>query len=427
MTTTAKTDAATELDRICVDTIRTLSMDAVQKANSGHPGTPMALAPIAYVLYTRVMRHAPSDPDWPNRDRFVLSAGHASMLLYSLLYLTGYGLELEDLKNFRQLGSPTAGHPEYRHAAGIEATTGPLGQGISTCTGLALGERMLNARLGDDVIDHHTFCIASDGDVQEGISSEGGSLAGHLKLGRLIAFYDDNHITIEGETPLAFSEDVGKRYEAYGWHVQNLGEDLALDRIEQAARTAMEVSDAPSLIICRTHIAYGSPNKQDTAAAHGSPLGEEEVKLTKQALGWPTEEPFYVPDEALAHFRECVERGAALGRGVGGAVGRHGADSSCRGLGRGPADVLAERRADDRDAQGGRRSAPMGGERRAPPGRRVSRPRSLDAPDHQGRGQRPGRRIRRAQPALRHPRAHDGRDRQRPPAAAASAPSARPS
>ena len=301
--------AETDLDRLCINTIRTLSMDAVQKANSGHPGTPMALAPIGYALYTRIMRHSPSQPDWPNRDRFVLSAGHASMLLYSLLYLTGYGLTLDDIKNFRQVGSPTAGHPEYRHAAGIEATTGPLGQGISTCTGLALGERMLNARLGDEVIDHHTFCIASDGDIQEGISSESGSLAGHLGLGRLIAFYDQNHISIEGPTELAMSEDTGKRYEAYGWHVQDLGEDVSLDRIEGAARAAMDVDDAPSLIICRTHIAYGSPNKQDTAAAHGSPLGEEEVKLTKRALGWNWEEPFHVPDEVLAHFRECVDRG----------------------------------------------------------------------------------------------------------------------
>src|SRR5439155_13285276 len=229
--------------------------------------------------------------------------------LYSMLYLTGYGLTLDDLKNFRQLDSPTAGHPEYGHAAGIEATTGPLGQGIAMCTGLALGERMLNARLGDDVIDHFTFTIASDGDMQEGISGEAGSLAGHLELGRLIAFYDDNHISIEGDTDLAFSEDVGKRYEAYGWHVQNLGEDLALDRIEEAIANAKEVVDQPSLIIVRTHIAPGAPNKQDTEAAHGSPLGEEEVKLTKQAYGWPSEEPFFVPQEALDHFRECMDRG----------------------------------------------------------------------------------------------------------------------
>ena len=212
-------------------------MDAVQKANSGHPGTPMALAPFAYALYTRVMKHAPSDPDWIDRDRFVLSAGHASMLLYSVLYLTGYGLTLDDLKNFRQLGSPTAGHPEYGHAAGIETTTGPLGQGIANAVGMALAERMLAARFnrdGHDVVDHFTYTIASDGDMQEGVQAEAASLAGHLGLGRLIAFYDDNHISIEGDTALAFSEDVGKRYEAYGWHVQNLGEDIALDRIVAA-------------------------------------------------------------------------------------------------------------------------------------------------------------------------------------------------
>jgi transketolase len=309
MTVTHHTQAPTDIDELCVNTIRTLAMDAVQKANSGHPGTPMALAPIAHVLYTRIMRHTPEHPDWPDRDRFVLSAGHASMLLYAMLYLTGYGLTLEDLKNFRQLGSPTAGHPEFRHAAGIEATTGPLGQGISMCTGLALGERMLNARLGDDVIDHHTFTIASDGDLQEGISHEACSLAGHLALGRLVAFYDDNHISIEGDTELSFSEDVGARYEAYGWHVQNIGEELSLDRIEQATRDAMAVQDRPSLIICRTHIAPGSPNKQDTEAAHGAPLGEEEVRLTKEAYGWPTDEPFHVPEEVLAHYRGVAERG----------------------------------------------------------------------------------------------------------------------
>jgi transketolase len=305
------TDTRT-LDQLCVNTIRTLAMDAVQKANSGHPGTPMALAPVAYVLYTRIMRHSPANPGWPDRDRFVLSCGHASMLLYSMLYLTGYGLELDDLKNFRQLGSPCAGHPEYGHAAGIEATTGPLGQGIATCVGLALGERMLAARFnrdGHEVVDHHTFTIASDGDMQEGVQSEACSLAGHLRLGRLIAFYDDNHISIEGDTALSFSEDVGGRYEAYGWHVQNLREDIELDRLEAATREAMAVDDRPSLIIVRTHIAQGSPHKQDTEAAHGSPLGEEEVRLTKEAYDWPADQEFYVPDEALAHFRECVERG----------------------------------------------------------------------------------------------------------------------
>ncbi|MGZ6575848.1 MAG: transketolase, partial [Solirubrobacteraceae bacterium] len=214
--TTTQVTVATDIDRLCVDTIRMLSIDAVEQANSGHPGTPMALAPIGYVLFTRVMRHSPGQPDWPDRDRFVLSAGHASMLLYSLLYLTGYGLTLDDLRSFRQLGSPAAGHPERGLAPGIETTTGPLGQGIATSVGLALGERMLNARLGDDLIDHHTFCIASDGDMQEGISSEACSLAGHLALGRLIVFYDDNHISIEGPTSLAFSENVGARYRAYG-------------------------------------------------------------------------------------------------------------------------------------------------------------------------------------------------------------------
>src|SRR5256714_6168895 len=228
------------LDKLCVDTIRTLAMDAVQKANSGHPGTPMALAPWAYVLYARVMRHNPADPDWPDRDRFVLSAGHASMLLYSVLYLTGYGLTLDDLKTFRQLGSPTAGHPEYGHAAGIETTTGPLGQGIGNAIGMALAERMLAARFnrpGHQIVDHYTYTIASDGDMQEGVQSEAASLCGHLGLGRLTVYYDRNHISIEGDTGLAFSEDVGARYEAYGWHVQDLEEDIALDSLERATRT----------------------------------------------------------------------------------------------------------------------------------------------------------------------------------------------
>src|SRR4051794_17104811 len=284
-------------------------MDAVQKANSGHPGTPMALAPVAYLLYTRIMRHSPEHPDWPARDRFVLSAGHASMLLYSTLHLTGYGISLDDIKSFRQLGSPCAGHPEYGHAPGIETTTGPLGQGISTAAGLALGERMLVARFGEEVIGHFTYVIASDGDIEEGIASEASSLGGHLGLGRLIAFYDDNHISIEGDTALALSEDVGRRYEAYGWHVQNLHEDLDLDTMEQAVRAAQDVPDRPSLIAVRTHIAPGSPHKQDTHEAHGSPLGEEEIRLTKEVYDWPSQEPFFVPDEALEHFRACVGRG----------------------------------------------------------------------------------------------------------------------
>jgi transketolase len=307
------TETTTALDKLCVDTIRTLSMDGVQKANSGHPGTPMALAPVAYVLYARVMRHSPRNPQWPDRDRFVLSCGHASMLLYSTLYLAGYDVSLEDdIMQFRQLGSRAAGHPEYHDLPGIEVTTGPLGQGISHAVGMALAERMLAARFnrpGHEIVDHRTFVIASDGDLEEGISGEASSIAGHLGLGRLISFYDDNHISIEGDTKLAFTEDVGKRYEAYGWHVQNLGEDVELDSLESALRNAIAVEDKPSLIIVRTHIAQGSPNKHDTAGAHGSPLGEEEVKLTKQAIGWPSLEPFFVPPEALEHFRGCVERG----------------------------------------------------------------------------------------------------------------------
>src|SRR5579884_2876550 len=289
-------------------------MDAVQKANSGHPGTPMALAPLAYVLYTRVMRHNPSDPDWIDRDRFVLSAGHASMLLYSMLYLTGYQLTLEDIEHFRQVGSPTAGHPERKYSPGIEATTGPLGQGISMSVGLALAERMLAARFNrpeHEIVDHYTFTIASDGDIQEGVASEASSLAGHLGLGRLIAFFDDNKVQLAGPTSLAFSENVAERYEAYHWHVQNLGEDLDLNRLEEATREAMAVEDRPSLVILRSHIGFGSP-KHDSYKAHGSPPGEDDVRKTKEAYGWDPDKHFYVPEEALAHFRRCCERGQEM-------------------------------------------------------------------------------------------------------------------
>jgi transketolase len=308
------TDTKT-LDALCVDTIRTLSMDAVQKANSGHPGAPMGLAPLAYVLYTRVMRHNPSDPAWINRDRFVLSAGHASMLLYSMLYLTGYPMTLEDIEHFRQVGYPTAGHPERKYSPGIEATTGPLGQGISMAVGMALGERMLAARInqdGHDIVDHFTFTIASDGDMQEGVASEASSLAGHLGLGRLIAFYDDNKIQLASPTSVVFSEDVAKRYEAYEWHVQNVGEDLSLETLERATREAMAVADRPSLILVRSHIGYGSPHKQDTSAAHGSALGEDEVRLTKEAYGWDPDKHFFVPDDAMAHFRRACDRGREM-------------------------------------------------------------------------------------------------------------------
>ena len=310
-----ETATAQDLDQLCVNTIRTLSMDAVQKANSGHPGAPMGLAPLAYVLYTRVMRHNPSDADWPGRDRFVLSAGHASMLLYSMLYLTGYPMTLDDLKNFRQVGAPTAGHPERKYSPGIESTTGPLGQGIATAVGMALGERMLAAQFnapGLEIVDHHTFTIASDGDMQEGVASEASSLAGHLGLGKLIAFYDDNKIQLASPVDVVMSEDVGKRYEAYGWHVIDVGENDDPQALEAATREAMEVEDRPSLVIVQTHIGAGSPNKQDTTKAHGSPLGEDEVRLTKEAYGWDPDQHFYVPDDALAHFRECCERGAEL-------------------------------------------------------------------------------------------------------------------
>ena len=304
-----------ELDELSINTIRTLSMDGVQKANSGHPGAPMALAPVAYQLYARTMKHNPSNPHWLDRDRFVLSAGHASMLLYSILHLSGYGVSMDDLKNFRQLLSPTAGHPEYEAEGtpGVEVTTGPLGQGLSNAVGFALAERMLAARFnrdGHELIDHHTYSIASDGDMQEGVASEASSLAAHLGLGRLITFYDDNHIQLAGPTSMGFSEDVGARYEAYGWHVQNLGEDLGLDSLEGAIEEAKGVEDRPSLVILRTHIGFGSPNKQDTQKAHGSPLGEDEVRLTKEAYGWDPDAHFLVPDEVRERFAEVAERGS---------------------------------------------------------------------------------------------------------------------
>ncbi len=302
-----------DLDQLCVNTIRTLAMDAVEKAKSGHPGMPMGAASMAYVLWTRFFKHNPADPNWPDRDRFVLSAGHGCMLLYSLLHLTGYDLPLEELKQFRQWGSRTPGHSEYGKTPGVETTTGPLGQGFATGVGMAIAERMLAARFnrpGHTIVDHYTYAIVSDGDLMEGVASEAASLAGHLRLGKLIYLYDDNKITIEGPTDLAFTENVAARFEAYGWHVQRI-DGHNLHAVEAALRAAQAEDRRPSLIIARTHIAYGSPNKQDTAEAHGAPLGEEEVKLTKQALGWPTDTPFYVPEPALAHFRRALETGSA--------------------------------------------------------------------------------------------------------------------
>ncbi len=287
-------------------------MDAVQKAKSGHPGLPMGAAPMSYVLWTHHLKHNPANPRWPNRDRFVLSAGHGCMLLYSLLHLTGYDLSLDEIKNFRQWGSKTPGHPESHLTLGVETTTGPLGQGFANGVGLAIGQKFLAARynkLGFDIVDYHIYGIVSDGDLMEGISSEAASLAGHLKLDNLIYLYDDNHISIDGPTELAFTEDAAKRFEAYGWHVQIVADGNDLEAIDRAMKAAQAVRDRPHLIKIRTHIAYGSPNKQDTAEAHGSPLGEEEVKLTKKNLGWDPEKYFYIPPEVLSNYRTACDRG----------------------------------------------------------------------------------------------------------------------
>jgi transketolase len=304
------------LDQLCINTIRTLSMDAVQKANSGHPGTPMALAPLAYVLWTRFLLYNPKNPNWFNRDRFVLSNGHASMLQYSMLFLTGYDLTLDDLRNFRQWGSKTPGHPEYGHTPGIETTTGPLGQGFMNAVGMAIAEAHLAAVFNGDnheIIDHHTYVFCSDGDLMEGASHEAASLAGHLGLGKLICVYDDNHITIEGDTALAYSDDVAKRFEGYHWHVQNLGDSANdLEALSGALSNARKERGQPSLIILRSHIGYGAPNRQDTKEAHGEPLGEEEVRLTKRSYGWPEDEKFLVPEKVLEHMRSAIARGSKL-------------------------------------------------------------------------------------------------------------------
>lgn len=309
-----ESNALTELDRCSVNTIRTLAMDAVQKANSGHPGAPMGLAPTGYVLWTRVMKHSPSQPDWPNRDRFVLSGGHASMLLYSLLYLTGYDVSLDDIKQFRQWSSKTPGHPEYGHTPGVETTTGPLGQGLANAVGMAMAERHLADRFnqpGYDIVDHHTYVVCGDGDLMEGVASEAASLAGHLGLGRLICLYDDNGISIEGSTDIAFTEDVAKRFEAYQWQVITVADGNDLDAIEKAVRQAQADDQRPSLIAVKTQIAYGSPNKQGSADAHGAPLGEDEVCLTKDFLGCDKDAKFCVSEDILTHCRKVVERGQA--------------------------------------------------------------------------------------------------------------------
>jgi transketolase len=301
-----------DLEQLGINVIRGLAMDAPQKADSGHPGTAMALAPLAHVLWTRIMRYDAANPEWPDRDRFVLSCGHACILLYSMLYLTGYGLELEDLEQFRQLHSRTPGHPEVHHSLGIEVTTGPLGQGVANGVGLGIAERMLRARFGAELNDHHTFVICSDGDLMEGISHEAASLAGHLRLGRLVYIYDDNHITIDGPTELTLNDDAAERFEAYGWHVERLGEVANdTDALEAAIRRATAEEDRPSLLVLRSHIGYPAPHMTDNPKAHGSPLGEDEVRATKEILGLPPDQNFWVPDSVLAMYREAGRRSAS--------------------------------------------------------------------------------------------------------------------
>jgi len=298
-----------ELDQRAINVIRGLAMDAPQAANSGHPGTAMALAPVAYTLWTRIMRFDPDVPQWPNRDRFVLSCGHASILLYSLLHLTGYDLTLDDIKAFRQWGSRTPGHPEVHHVPGVEVTTGPLAQGVANAVGMAFAEHWLRARYGEQLFNHHTFALCSDGDLEEGLSHEASSLAGHLGLGKLVLIYDDNHISIDGPTELALSDHAGDRFRAYGWHVDEVGEIANdTDALEAAIRRAMDVDDQPSLIVLRSHIGYPSPTYTDTAHAHGSPLGVEEVARTKEILGLPTDQTFYVPEDVEHYSRQLGAR-----------------------------------------------------------------------------------------------------------------------
>lgn len=305
----------TDLDQLCINTIRFLSVDAVQKANSGHPGLPLDAAPFAYVLWTKFLRFNPHDPDWFDRDRFVLSAGHGSMLLYSMLHLTGYDLSMDQIKQFRQFGSITPGHPERELTPGVETTTGPLGQGFGNAVGMAMAEAYLSSRFnrqGLELVNHNTYCLVSDGDLMEGISSEAASLAGHLQLGKLIVIYDCNHVTLSASTAIAFTDDHRKRFESYKWQVLNVEDGNDVNALEESLRIAREETSKPTLIIMKTHLGYGSPNKQDTFEAHGSPLGEEEVRLTKDNLGWPDNAQFYVPEEAGRHFLEAVGRGENL-------------------------------------------------------------------------------------------------------------------
>ncbi len=444
----------TDLDRKAVDTARVLAMDAVQKVGNGHPGTAMSLAPAAYLLFQKVMRHDPADPDWISRDRFVLSAGHSSITLYTQLYLGGFGLELDDLKSLRTWGSKTPGHPEFGHTAGVEVTTGPLGQGVGNAVGMAMAARRERGLLdpgaapGESVFDHHIYAIASDGDLQEGVSSEASSIAGTQELGNLTVIYDRNRISIEGDTDIAFTEDVAMRYEAYGWHVQTVDWTKAGDHangtdyhedvpaLYDAIKAADAVTDKPSLIVLRTIIAWPAPNAQNTGAAHGSALGEEEVAATKEVLGFDPEQTFEVPDDVLEHTRSLLERGKAWGaewdrlhdtwaaaapRAGGAAAPAQGARASGRPRGGAP-DV--RRRCQGRGHA--RRVRP--GDQRHRTGHagavgRVGRSRRLQQHLDQGRPLVPpgrpvrrgveGRPARRSRPALRHPRARHGRDHER--------------
>ncbi|AFM24810.1 transketolase [Desulfomonile tiedjei] len=303
-----------DLDQLCINTLRFLAVDMVEKANSGHPGLPLGSAPIAYVIWDKFLKYNPTNPSWPDRDRFVLSAGHGCALLYAMLHVTGFDLSLDEIKQFRQWGSKTPGHPEYRKAPGVEATTGPLGQGLGNAIGMAMAEAALAAQFNKPdhkIVDHYTYVMVSDGDLMEGLSSEAGSLAGHLRLSKLIVCYCSNKISIEGSTDLAFTENCRTRFDAFGWHTQLVGNPYDLNAVHTAIEAARLEKNKPSFIEMRTHIGYGSPHKQDSSAAHGEPLGEEEVRLTKENLGWPTEPTFYIPDEALTHFRKAVDRGKA--------------------------------------------------------------------------------------------------------------------
>jgi transketolase len=330
-----------QLEQLGIDVIRGLAMDAPRAADSGHTGTAMALAPLAHVLWTRVLRHDPTDPDWPDRDRFVLSNGHASILLYSMLHLTGYDVSLDDLKAFRQWDSRTPGHPERRHTAGVEVTTGPLGQGVGNAVGMAVAERVLRAQFGSELVDHHTFVLAGDGCFEEGISHEAASLAGHLGLGRLVCVYDDNHITIDGPTELAYNDDVPARFRAYGWDVDELGEAANdTDALEAAVRRAMATEERPSLVVVRSHIGWPAPGLTDSNKAHGDPFPPEEIRATKQLLGLPPDESFWVPDDVLSLYRRCVGRGQALRSAWEGRLAASGVDRAAwdaawagRGLG----------------------------------------------------------------------------------------------